>query len=174
MWNLPVSSDTSASPHTSRSNLVFSVPLSAGTLLFEEDGLFWSDSSFAPPIFFVALSCLPFVSLTYIYRLRNLRGSSKWRPEELLARWASVCCLTLPYTFFFILISVLTVPLLPEVFLSSSLSKCEESNSAKRKLQTSVVVVVCIGWLHVLCVPILSTHSLLPRHWDSIPALTVM
>lgn len=55
-------------PHhrTSRSNLAFSVQLSACTLLFKEDGLFWSDSSFTPLFFlFGFLSCLPFVSLSF-------------------------------------------------------------------------------------------------------------
>lgn len=77
---------------------------------------------------------------------------------------ASVCCSTLSYTFFFDLVCVPADPLLPEVFLSSSLSKCEESESTKRKLQALPSVVGFIGWLHVLCVPFLSAHSLLPRH----------
>lgn len=127
-----------------------------------------------PSFLFGILSRLPFVSLSFLFIDSEISVETAIEDQKSCSTLASLCCLTLSYfllsTFFF---SVLTVPLLPEVFLSSSLSKCEESDWAKRRLQM-VPSVVFTGWLHVLCVTILSTHSLLPRHWDSIPALTVM
>lgn len=172
MWNLSVSSDTSASPHEQIKPGVFCSAVCWHTA-FEEDGLFWSDSSFAPPFSlwhpFSSSLCLPkFLFIDSEISVEAANGDQKG-----CSTLASVCCLTLSYTFFFILFSVLTLPLFPEVFLSSFLSKCEESDSAKRKLQM-LPSVVFIGWLHVLCVMFLNIYSLLPLHWDSIPALTVM
>lgn len=111
-------------------------------------------SGVAPPFSLV----FPLSPQLFIYRLKNLRGSSKRRPEEF--RHASINLLPdtilhfLLYTCF-----LLTVPL-PEVFLSSSLSKCEESDSAKRK--PDFTLCCCFYWLapcSLCAVPQLSQSS---------------
>lgn len=171
MWNLSVSSDTSASPHEQIKPGVFCSAVCWHTA-FEEDGLFWSDSSFAPPFSlwrpFLSSLCLP----TFLFIGSEISEEAANGDQKGCYTLASVCCLTLSYTFFLMLFSVLTVPLLPEVFLSSSLSKCEESHSAKRKLQMLPSVVLLAG--SMFFVWRFSALSLLPLHWDSIPALTVM
>lgn len=97
MWNLPVGSDTSASPHMSRSNLVFSVPLhclrgrwSGLERLFLEWLLPFLSSSLHLPN-----------SLFIDSKISEEAANGVQKSSDMLA---SICCLTLAYTFLFILV----------------------------------------------------------------------
>lgn len=97
MWNLPVSSDTSASPHMSRSNLVFSVRLhclrgrwSGLERLFLERLLPFLSSSLHLPN-----------SLFIDSKISEEAANGDRKSSDMLA---SICCLTLSYTFLFILV----------------------------------------------------------------------
>lgn len=97
MWNLPLSSDTSASPHMSRSNLVFSVQLhclrgrwSGLERLFLEWLLpFLSSSPHLPNSLFIDS------------KFSEEAANGDRKSSDMLA---SICCLTLSYTFLFILV----------------------------------------------------------------------
>lgn len=152
-------------PHhrTSRSNLAFSVQLSARTLLFKEDGLFWSDSSFAPLFSlwhsFLSSRCLP----EFLFIDSEICVEAATEEQESCYTLASLCCLTLSY----FLLSTFFLFLLCRSSLKSSsapLSANVKNLTRQRGDSRWCPLVVFIGWLHVLCVTILSTHSLLPRH----------
>lgn len=123
-------------------------------------------SGLAPP--FSLLSSLP--SFLFIdSKISEEAANGDQKSSDMLA---SICCLTLSYTFFFILVFC---SLSHSLKSSSALLWANVKNpTQQRGNQTLPSVVVFIGWLHVLYVPFLSAHSLLPLHWDSIPALTVM
>lgn len=115
--------------------------------------LFLRSSLFSLSSFLV----FPLSPYIFIYRLRNLRGSSKWRPEGLLH--ASISLLPDINLHFLLDTFFCSYCPAPPWSLPQLLSQ-QMWRIPLGKEETPDVALCCfIGWLHVLCVTVLSTQS---------------
>lgn len=166
MWSLSVSSDTSASPREQIKPGVFCSAV-CWNPAFEEDDLFWSDSSFAPRFSLWH----PFLSsLRFYWSTQKSQWKQQMETRRLLPRSHQSAAWhypTLSSSYFFFSSRPAPPWSLPQL-LSQQMWRIQLGDEETPLLPC----VVFIGWLHVLCVTFLSTHSLLPLHRDSIPALT--